>query len=301
MKLTVAICTWNRADLLDKTLEGMRELRIPAALEWELLVVDNNSTDHTQKVIESHCNLLPLQPLEENKQGLSHARNCAIEHANGELIVWTDDDVLVDREWLSEYARAAEEYRDYQFFGGLIEPWFEGSPPEWMRQTWARIESAYAARDLSQEEFDFCEKRVPFGANYAVRSELQKEHRYDPLLGRNGTRMVGGEEVAVIREFLSKGDRGRWLPHAKVKHFIPRERQNLGYLRKYYQGQGAVGGPTPVTDKSLFGRPRWLWRAWLEAEFRYQLHRWTKTPSVWIEDLIESSRYRGQLHATTGR
>ena len=299
--ITVAICTWNRANILDKTLEQMRELRVPRGVQWELLVVNNNSPDHTDDVIEKHKEYLPLIRLFERKQGLSNARNCAISAANGELVIWTDDDVLVDPDWVAEYSRAAKSYPNYSFFGGLIKPWFEGTPPSWLVNSWGRVESAYATRDFSDEEFDFSPQRVPFGANYCVRREVQMKYLYDSNLGRTGVSMIGGEEVAVLRAMLSDGHRGRWLPEASVKHFIPRDRQNLSYLRSYYKGQGMMaqseaGSSNAVSN--LFGRPRWLWRAWLQAEMRYRLRRLTSQSSVWIDDFIEASRILGKLQST---
>src|SRR5262245_53707365 len=86
MILTVAIWTWNRARLLDQTLARMRDLRVPAGGTWELLVVNNNCTDDTDAVIAKHASALPLVRLFEPKQGLSNARNCAVDHARGDLL-----------------------------------------------------------------------------------------------------------------------------------------------------------------------------------------------------------------------
>src|ERR1700676_1787445 len=108
MRITVAICTWNRAKLLDQTLTQMRELRIPVGVEWELLVVNNNCTDDTDAVLGRHAAHLPLQRLFQPRQGKSYAANLAVERSRGALIVWTDDDVLVDPNWLAEYVKAAE-------------------------------------------------------------------------------------------------------------------------------------------------------------------------------------------------
>lgn len=89
MRITVAVCTWNRARLRDQTLAAMRQLQVPAGVEWELLVVNNNCTDATDDVIERHSTHLPIRRLFEVKQGHSHARNRAVAEATGELIVWT--------------------------------------------------------------------------------------------------------------------------------------------------------------------------------------------------------------------
>src|SRR5437899_2703201 len=103
MRVTVVICTWNRARLLDRTLTAMRRLRIPEATQWELLVVNNNCTDDTDEVIEKHLTHLPIRRLVEPEQGHSNARNRALTVATGDLILWTDDDVEVDPEWLLAY------------------------------------------------------------------------------------------------------------------------------------------------------------------------------------------------------
>ncbi len=130
MKITVAICTWNRHELLRKTLAEMTKLTVPPEVEWELLVVNNNCTDDTDDVIGEFEKQLPLKRIFEEKPGLSHARNCAIEHASGELLIWTDDDVLVDANWLVEYVKGAEAWPDASFFGGTVDPWFEIGTPK---------------------------------------------------------------------------------------------------------------------------------------------------------------------------
>ena len=104
VSVSVVICTWNRAGLLDQTLARMRELHVPAGLAWELLVVNNNCTDDTDAVAARHRGHLPLRPVREPTPGLSNARNKGLAEARGELILWTDDDVRVDPGWLAAAA-----------------------------------------------------------------------------------------------------------------------------------------------------------------------------------------------------
>src|SRR5260370_34261599 len=106
MRASVIICTWNRPRLLDQTLEQMARLRLPPDVAWELLVVNNNCTDQTDTVLRRHQSRLPLRRILEPRQGLSHARNAAAAAARGEILLWTDDDVLVDRDWLAAYLLA---------------------------------------------------------------------------------------------------------------------------------------------------------------------------------------------------
>ena len=302
MYVTVAICTWNRAKLLDQTLSEMQKLRIPEGVGWELLVVNNNSTDETDEVIARHSGRLPIRRLVEPKQGLSNARNCAVAAAQGELILWTDDDVLVDPEWLAEYVRAARAWPDAAFFGGPVRPWYEGTPPRWLTRAWPRVANAYATRDLGEEPFWFDKTRVPFGANYAMRISVQRHYPYDPSLGRKGDGMLGGEETALLRNVLADGLKGIWVPDAEVRHFIAAERQTTRYLRGFFHGQGVFQArqrPGNARARRVFGRPLWLLRRAVEQECRYRLHRLVAGPEVWIDDLIRASTTWGRLSGST--
>ncbi len=297
MDITVAICTWNRASLLDQTLARMGEMHIPQGIEWELLVVDNNCTDHTQEVVKQHTERLPLRGLQETKQGLSNARNCAVDSACGELLVWTDDDIQVDLGWLAAYARGMQEEPEASFFGGPIIPWFPNTPPGWFLKILPRVATAYGMRDFGEQTMAYTDKKCPFGGNYAIRTAVQRRYRYDPNLGVKGGGRLGGEETAVARQMLADGLHGQYLPDAQVKHYVPVEHQTLKFLRRHYYCQGVVLSKYHKRPNSatLFGHPRWLWRAWLESELKYRLGRLTASPEVWIEHLISASKLRGEL------
>jgi glycosyltransferase involved in cell wall biosynthesis len=132
--------------LLDETLARLQELHIPEGVIWELLVVNNCCTDNTDEVISRHGARLPLRRLHEPRPGLSNARNCALGAARGDLLIWTDDDVLVDSRWLEEYVRAAHDWPEAAFFGGTVNPWFPKAPPRWILQNLTTLlYSAYAS------------------------------------------------------------------------------------------------------------------------------------------------------------
>lgn len=239
MHVTVAICTWNRCELLRQTLERIASaLVVPPGLAWELLVVNNHSTDDTDRVIEQFAARLPLRRLHEPRQGLAHARNRALAEARGEYLVWTDDDVLVDARWLQAYQRAFTRRPDAAVFGGPVEPWFPAGPPAWLAEVWAQVCSTYAVRDLGPEEVPLSGERLPFGANMAVRTREQRRVPFDAQLGHCADDRVGGEETRALRRILAEGATGWWVPEARVRHCIPEERQTLGYLRSYYRGRG---------------------------------------------------------------
>jgi glucosyl-dolichyl phosphate glucuronosyltransferase len=298
MKCTVAICTWNRATLLARTLAEMQRLQVPVGLEWELLVVNNNCGDDTERVLEQFQNVLPLRRLFEAKPGQCHARNCAIDAARGDLIIWTDDDVLVSRDWLSAYVSAYLACPQAGFFGGPVSPWFEGKPPRWLVRAWPVVSSAFAVRDLGESPVDIWEaQQLPYGANFAVVTKLQREFTYDPRIGLRPGSEVRGDEVDVLRKLLAAGVHGKWIPTASVRHFIPRSRQRAQYLRKYFFGVGQTVAllETHAPSPTIFGRPRWLLRQVFESELRFQITRFTSPSEVWLRHLARASECWGQL------
>jgi len=298
MKITVAICTWNRSALLKETLEQAARLSVPQGIEWELLVVNNNSTDATDEVLASFKERLPLRTVFEREPGLSNARNRAAREAAGHYILWTDDDVLVEEGWLKAYAEAFSEWPEAAVFGGNIEPWFAGEPPRWLPRVWSRVASAYASRDLGQQAIPLSQEVMPFGANFAVRTEEQRNYLYDPHLGVRPDSIMGGEETTVIRSMLADGHTGRWVPRARVRHYIPEARQTIAYLRRYFTGYGEYCARHDDAEDAaprLFGKPRWLWRQAFASELKYRLRRIVSSPEVWIEDLIAASQAWGQL------
>ncbi len=299
MNITVAICTWNRSALLTKTLENMLNLKSDDSFSWELLIVNNNSTDNTDQVIEQFSGRLPIKRIFETTPGLSNARNAAVRNASGDYIIWTDDDVLVNKDWLAAYVNAFRRLPNVAVFGGPISPWFEGDPPLWLKKGWKRIADAYAVRDLGNDMIPLTEEGnlLPYGANYALKMSEQIKYAYDPKLGLNAGKIIIGEESQVISAILNDGSEGRWIPDAKVHHWLPENRQTLDYLKKYYFGVGNTSClKSYATEKGLgWKSPRWLIRQYLEASFAYFLGRVLLGPEKWLSFLSRYYITKGQM------
>ncbi|HEX4936050.1 MAG TPA: glycosyltransferase [Gemmatimonadaceae bacterium] len=297
-RISVAICTWNRSALLRQVLEDLTRLDIPPFVPWELLVVNNNCTDDTAHVLAAFADRLPLRQVVERTQGLSHARNAAVAHCRGEYILWTDDDVRVDRGWLAAYLRAFEAHPGASVFGGRIQPRFERAAPEWLTRIWPRVATAYGERDLGAHPLRFDgEKLTPFGANYAVRASDQRRHPYDTRLGRRPGSMVSGEETALVQALLAEGKEGWWVPDACVEHHVPARLLTTRYLRRYFAGLGATMAlvePTVSRTRSLRERWREL-RLAIDRELDYRKARRQRPPEEWINALIVSSMTWGRL------
>jgi glycosyltransferase involved in cell wall biosynthesis len=302
MRVSVAICTWNRAGLLDQTLTQMNGLVVPADVDWELLVVNNNCTDDTDEVLAHHHDRLPLRRLCEPASGLSHARNAAIRAVRGDLILWTDDDVLVDPNWLAEYVAAARAWPEVSFFGGTIAPWFATPAPAWMTAAWwPCVSSAYGARECGEHPFEIEERILPFGANWAIRTGVQRRYRFDPNLGRKGKQRLCGEETTLIKQLLAEGHRGRFIPAARIRHFIPSECMNLEYVRGWYFGLGQTmaaqeAHPAMVRTAKIYPFARvWFWLNAVCADAGYRLTRRFAKPQRWVRYATHSSFCRGVL------
>lgn len=306
MRITVAICTWNRAPMLRQTLEQMTRLVVPVGVEWELLVVNNNCTDDTDAVLASFAGRLPVRRLFEPEAGQSNARNHAVREAAGDYILWTDDDVLVDERWIAEYCAAFERWPDAAFFGGPIEPWFTEPPSAWVERVLPLVPGAFAIRDIGRDTMPLGINTEPFGANMVMRTSVQRRYLYDPELGLSWARRhseLRGDETAVIHAMMADGERGCWIPGARVRHYVPKERQSTRYLRRFFAGYGEYCGRHAPDEGAamLFGRPRWYWRRAIEAELRYRVHRILAAPEVWVDDLRLAGQYWGELRGYAAR
>ncbi len=292
MRVQIAICTWNRARLLDRTLDAMRHLDVPPEVSLELLLVDNNCSDDTQEVIRHYADMFDIRSLSESKQGHSHARNRAIEAADGDLLLWTDDDVLVDEAWLAGYVAAARSQPEMAFWGGPIIPRFDQRRPRWLKENWKICKSCFAARDLGDRTVEFDRSVLPYGANFGVRTAVQAQFRFDPRLGRQGSLVLGDDEIDVLRRLLEKGHRGCWLPDAKVQHLIPPERTTESFVGEYYFGQGKREAMQNWRNAGSKWRLRW--EGWTHRCL-YRVKRPYAASKVWLTHLVRSSLARGKL------
>jgi glycosyltransferase involved in cell wall biosynthesis len=296
MLVSVAICTWNRARLLDQTLQTVAGLRIPPGVEWEVVVVNNNSPDDTERVLDAHESRLPLRRFFEPTQGSSHARNRVVEEARGDFIVWFDDDVLVDPECIAAYLDAASRYPDATYFGGTIEPWFEVEPPASIRRHFARLAGAYAVRDFGPDVRPLKANEHPFSANLGVRGEVQRRFRFDTRLGRVAGGLVGDDESKMLAEMAAAGHRGVWVGTAAVKHHMPPDRLTWDYIWRWSEGigRGSARRQGVRACSTLFGRPRWMLREYAARRLR-GLFRWALGSPGWVDHYLRAAHFAGMM------
>jgi glycosyltransferase involved in cell wall biosynthesis len=295
MIVSIVICTFNRSRLLERTLTQMRSLDRSCRSETEILVVNNNCTDDTDEVIRRHSGNLPIRRLWEPRPGKSHAANRAVEAARGDLFLWTDDDVLVDSDWLNAYVEAACRFPRISFFGGAIVPWFELEPPAWLVRHLRMISACYALRDAFDDPFvPINAFHLPFGANMATRRECFEGYSFDTRLGPQPNSEVRGEETALLRTWLERGLQGVWVKGARVRHFIPGARLTRRYIWDFHCGAGRAQvrcGDIPPGNR-LFGAPRWAVRRYVQNLVISGLLSGAKSER-WLESLITAAICEG--------
>ena len=228
-KVSVAILTYNRADFLRQTLDGIRQQQFPRD-HYEVLVVDNNSTDNTREIVESFSAERPApRHVFERMQGLDHARNRAIQEARGEIIVFADDDILVKPDWLAQLVvpLMADHSRRIGALGGEVIPVFPDGLPPWVAEWHAPL--AFRA-DTGRLEAN----QSPMGANLAVpRWVFEELGPFSTALDRNGKNFFGGGDTELIRRVRAAGLEVWFSPGAAVKHQMPASRTTFKYAARH--------------------------------------------------------------------
>jgi GT2 family glycosyltransferase len=273
--VSIVIATWNRARLLEGALEALVRQQAPATLRFEILVVDNNSSDSTPEVVRSASTgaAVPIRYIFEPRQGLSHARNRGVREAHGKILAFTDDDVLPEPDWVSQVAAAMARWRAHGI-GGRILPRWESPPPGWITEN-RHLLNRLALMD-SQESRLLSLPLPPrpqiWGANMAFRRELfEAVGNFDPRRGVVGRSLSRGEEIDVIRRALQKGFRIAYDPALVVLHRIGSDRMRRSYFRRliFEDAQARAQLDTRPSDRTFFGAPLRSYRAALKG-----LPRW---------------------------
>ena len=240
--ITVALCTHNHADRLERTLSDLAHLNPPPS-PWEFLVIDNASTD-TTPVLLAATDWRPagmdVRIVREEKLGLSNARNRALQEAHGEYILFMDDDETPDPAWLTVYEAAMREHQP-DALGGRIEVFFEdGERPAWLQDA---LLGFLGKLDHGEARW-LSESATPiFGGNFAFRrSVFERIGSFDARLGRQGAANIGGEDTEIYRRLLEHECRVRWVPEAIILHRIQTPKLRRGYFLDLHFQQGRMEG-----------------------------------------------------------
>ena len=232
--LTAIICTYNRAKYIGPLLESIAANDLPKA-EYEILLVDNNCTDNTREICETFAEAHPevsFRYVVETEQGLSAARNKGIREAKGEIIVYIDDDALVDPHYLRDYAEWFSAHPDTMACGGPIIPLYETQEPEWMSPYTRALLTAWM--DYGDTPREYPKGRFPGGGNAAYRkSVFEKVGYFNTELGRKGNSLMGAEEKDIFDKMHALGMQIRYLPTPVLHHIIPQKKLEKDFFDRW--------------------------------------------------------------------
>lgn len=228
-RITVAIPTYTRASLLRQTLEGLvRQRRVPGG--FEILVIDNNSRDDTAAVVASFSHAQPApRALLETKQGLDHARNRAVAEARGEILVFGDDDILVDPDWLAALVAPLVGDRSGRIgaVGGEVIPVFPDGLPPWVEEWHAPLAFRRDAGPLPPQQ-------SPMGASLAFPKWVFDRHGlFSTTLDRQGKALFSGGETEFLRRLRAAGLEVWFAPAARALHQMPASRTTFRYAARH--------------------------------------------------------------------
>ena len=228
--LTVLFATRNRARILRDVLESYRALVSPAS-GWKMVVVDNGSTDETIAILKEYSSCLPLAFLTEPAPGKNAALNAGLARIEGDLTVFTDDDVFPRRDWLVELRRAADAHPEYSIFGGIVVPRWEVPPPPWIG--WVDPGPVFTLSPATVKEGELSQEyaSLVYGPNMLIRSEIFRAGvRFDAGIGPRGTSYPMGSETELVLRLVRQGHRAWHVTAAVVEHWIRKEQMQQEWV-----------------------------------------------------------------------
>lgn len=276
MKLSVAICTYQRLEPLRETLESLAACT-PPGVEWELLVVDNGCDERVRELVAGSGVPAPVRYVEEPTLGTSHARNRAVREACAPVILFTDDDVTFDPGWLVKIAEAIEEHCDCDFWGGRVEPVWDQPKPAWFDEHVCPMlgDTIVQYRQGRTDRYWDPEKDPPFyTANLALRvKRVAAAGYFDTSVGHRGGSRMGMEDSLMVRAISKGGGRGWYAASAVVYHPVTDDRVTKKYARQFAWRQGWLSVQITRREQSsevgCVGRvPMWYYRAATEQAFK---------------------------------
>lgn len=241
LRASVIVCTFNRCDLLEGCLASLVAQRLSPS-EYEVVVVDNGSTDKTHGVVKRWMNRVENIRFEvEPATGLSRARNAGIRRARGEVVAFLDDDAVATERWLAALLGAYSRWPGIGAVTGPVRLVWPGERPPWLLPA---MESWFSGLDLGREPRLLKDSEAPFGTNMSLRREAVNVAGggFAVELGRKGTQLISNEERELFSRLRHSGYSVAYEPGAAVWHRVVKDRLSTRWLirRGYAQGRSDV-------------------------------------------------------------
>lgn len=261
--ITVLFATRNSAEWIDLTLNSMCRLTPPPG-GHRIIIVDNGSTDDTSCIIESFRDKLSFTLLHEPVPGKNRALNCGRPFIEGDLVVFTDDDVIVPPDWLIKWCEAGEAFPETGVFSGAIKPHWLKRPDPWVLEE-IDPSMVFALTGASHIEGEIPPALV-FGPNMMIRAPLVHKNAFDESVGPDGTQNYAmGSERELNTRLWQQGARCRFVPDVSVAHIIREKQVRREWMVQRYFRFGRGHGRdrrAKYRGRRIKGVPTYLIRIW---------------------------------------
>lgn len=282
--ISFIICTYNRDKYIYECLSRLAKNTEQAG--WEVVLVNNNSTDTTAAECERFTKDFPkicYRYFVETQQGLSYARNRGIQEAKGDWLVFLDDDAMVESDYIANLQKHILNHPEAAAFGGQITPFFEDGEPEWY-STWSM--GFVSAIDRGATVQIFPDNKFPIGANMGIkRKVIEKVGVFNTELGRTGNNLLAGEEKDLFNRIRKAGYKILYFPNIGVIHCIPGRRTTKEFVRRLADG---VGLSERLRTRNI-GTWAYCQRLGLECI------KWGGTIVLWCQYTIQGNRSKGDI------
>jgi glycosyltransferase involved in cell wall biosynthesis len=280
--VSIVLPTYNRASELPSAINSALDQTAPPET-FELLIVDNNSTDATADVIDGFATAHPerVQGVFEARQGVAFARQAGVDRARAPILAFFDDDVRVSKNWIETIVRTFAEHPAVDCIGGKVLPEWSAPPPDWLtRAHWAPL----ALQDFGDEPIalSFENRKGLISANLACRRcTFERVGGFSPELQRVKNGIGSLEDEDWMRRLWKAGGRALYTPELVATTEIPSTRLSRAYHRKWHGGHGRFYARLRAEEientsvGSLFGVPAHMYRSalgdvagWIRAALR---------------------------------
>lgn len=252
MRFSVIFCTYNREKYIYNAMKSIAEQNFPVQ-NYELILVNNNSTDNTKKVCEQFQSDYPsvgFRYFDEPNQGLSYARNRGVKESQGEILVFVDDDATVFENYLPAIDKFFSEHSGVSACGGPIIPSYESEKPKWLSHYTEQLIGG--ALYEGEKVKPFRNGKYPGGGNSAFRREVfDKYGLFNVELGRKGTGLIGAEEKDLYDRLTKGNEQFFYLPEMGIYHYIPEKKLTESHFKELTY---SIGKSELIRTKAVSGK-----------------------------------------------
>lgn len=280
MDISIIICTYNRADKLSTALESIVKQEMSEQIAYEVVVVDNNSSDNTREVLKKFEDRFPqiFHYFFEKRQGKRYALNTGIKKAQGQILAFADDDAVMDNHWIISIKEAFDNL-DSNCFGGKILPTCSSKIPDWIvrKGLYRNTGGVLVDHDRGEKTRSYSEEGMyaPCGANMFFKKHIfEKYGGFNDKLTINKKPLALCEDTEFCLRLMDHGEKILYFPKAIVYHPIYQHRLKKNFFRQYYIKSGrliALIEKIPAASVRYFNVPRFIFRRLLKNLYQYFL------------------------------